>query len=102
MTKGTVLVASPSAIGRIPEASGSSVPAWPAFLAVSARLTVATAWVEVMPTPLSSTTQPWTSRFFGRSCGDRGGLPSSLIGLRVLVGIGGPLGIPPHPFGAQE
>jgi hypothetical protein len=31
MTKGTVLVASPSAIGSRPEASGSSVPAWPAF-----------------------------------------------------------------------
>src|SRR5881275_513990 len=29
ITKGTVLVASPSAIGRPPEASGSSVPAWP-------------------------------------------------------------------------
>src|SRR5262249_14691493 len=30
MTKGTVLVASPSAIGNRPEASGSSVPACPA------------------------------------------------------------------------
>src|ERR1700712_1183031 len=62
MTKGTVLVASPSAIGRPPEASGSSVPAWPARLAWNSRFTTATAWVEVMPTGLSSTTQPWTSR----------------------------------------
>ena len=29
--KGTVLVASPKAIGSTPVASGSSVPAWPAF-----------------------------------------------------------------------
>ena len=38
MTNGTVLVASPSAIGRQPEASGSSVPAWPARLAANSRL----------------------------------------------------------------
>src|ERR671914_76423 len=71
MTKGTVLVASPRAIGRMPEASGSSVPAWPAFLALSVRFTTATAWVEVMPTGLSSTIQPCTSRFLGR--GSRAG-----------------------------
>src|SRR5580658_2789849 len=63
-TNGTVLVASPSAIGRQPDASGSSVPAWPARLAENKRLITATAWVEVMPTGLSSTTQPWTSRLF--------------------------------------
>src|SRR5688572_24176959 len=62
MTKGTVLVASPSAIGRQPEASGSSVPAWPARLAANSRFTTATAWVEVIPTGLSSTVQPCTSR----------------------------------------
>src|SRR3954467_5313916 len=48
------------------EGSGSRVPAWPAFLALKARFTTATACVEVMPTPLSSTSQPLTSRFFGR------------------------------------
>src|ERR1700688_3308646 len=63
MTNGTVLVASPSAIGRQPEASGSSVPAWAARLAENSRLTMLTAWVEVMPTGLSSTSQPFTSRF---------------------------------------
>src|SRR5260370_22973918 len=47
MTNGTVLVASPSAIGRQPEASGSSVPAWPTRLAANSRLTTLTAWVEV-------------------------------------------------------
>ncbi len=52
MTNGTVLVASPSAIGRQPEASGSSVPAWPARLHWNSRLIAPTAWVEVMPTGL--------------------------------------------------
>src|ERR1700680_4048424 len=68
MTNGTVLVASPSAIGRQPEASGSSVPAWPARLAVNSRLITDTAWVDVMPTGLSSTTQPCTSRFLRLNC----------------------------------
>src|SRR5450631_2634324 len=68
MTKGTVLVASPSPIGRQPETSGSSVPAWPARLAVNRRLITLTAWVEVMPTGLSSTTQPWTSRLSRLNC----------------------------------
>src|SRR4051794_4600981 len=72
MTKGTVFVASPSAIGRMPDASGSSVPAWPAFLALSARFATATACVDVMPTPLSRISQPFTARRFGRSCGGRG------------------------------
>src|ERR1043166_4708294 len=63
MTNGTVLVASPSAIGRHPDASGSSVPAWPARRADVSRRTAETAWVEVMPTALSSTTQPWMSSF---------------------------------------
>src|SRR5829696_6619309 len=71
MTNGTVLVASPRAIGRIPDARGSSVPAWPAFLAFRVRFATATACVEVMPTPLSSTSQPCTSRLLGRC--SRGG-----------------------------
>src|SRR4051812_25833213 len=68
MTNGTVLVASPSAIGRQPDASGSSVPAWPARLHLNSRLMAPTAWVEVMPTGLSSSTQPWTSCFSRRNC----------------------------------
>src|SRR6202035_90055 len=68
MTNGTVLVASPSAIGRQPEASGSSVPAWPARLALNSRLITDTAWVDVMPTGLSSTTQPCTSNFSRLRC----------------------------------
>src|SRR6185312_576720 len=63
MTKGTVLVASPSATGSMPEASGSSVPACPARLAVNRRLMTPTACVEVMPTGLSRITQPCTSCF---------------------------------------
>ena len=62
------MVASPSAIGSAPEASGSSVPAWPARLAVNSRLMTLTAWVEVMPTGLSSTTQPCTSRLSRLNC----------------------------------
>jgi hypothetical protein len=68
MTKGTVLVASPMATGSAPEASGSSVPAWPARLALNSRLMMLTAWVEVMPIGLSSTTQPWTSRLSRLNC----------------------------------
>src|SRR4051812_48729902 len=59
-------------MGRTPVASGSSVPAWPAFLAEKARLTTDTAWVDVMPIGLSSTIQPSTFRFSrfrgGSSC----------------------------------
>src|SRR5579862_469729 len=61
MAKGTVFVASPSATASTPEAMGSSVPACPAFCASKARLTVATAWVDVVPTGLSTTTQPCTA-----------------------------------------
>src|SRR5215470_16872260 len=50
-------------MGSTPVASGSSVPACPAFLAANARLTTDTAWVDVMPIGLSSTTQPSTLRF---------------------------------------
>ena len=62
MRKETVLVASPSAMGSTPVASGSSVPAWPAFCAWKARRTRPTAWVEPRPSGLSSTTQPLTGR----------------------------------------
>src|SRR5580658_10542469 len=67
-TIGTVLVASPKAIGSTPEASGSSVPAWPAFLALNRYLTCATACVEVSPTGLSRQTQPLTSTRVERRC----------------------------------
>src|SRR3954468_9000174 len=85
----------------MPEASGSRVPAWPAFLALKARFTTATACVEVMPTPLSSTSQPCTSRFLGR--GSRGGSAwgggacSSVIVLVVRLRH-----VSPHLLAAQE
>src|SRR5260370_10817522 len=60
MVHATVLVASPSAIGSTPVASGSSVPPCPAFSASSARRTAATARLEVMPGGLSRTSQPWS------------------------------------------
>src|SRR5579872_6646274 len=60
MAQATVLVASPSAIGRMPLASGSRVPPWPAFSASKRRRTIATALAELTPTGLSSTSQPWT------------------------------------------
>src|SRR5690349_13171755 len=60
MAQATVLVASPSAIGSTPVASGSSVPPCPAFSASSARRTAATARLEVMPRGLSRTSQPWS------------------------------------------
>ena len=63
---GTVLVASPNATGSTPEASGSSVPAWPTFLALNRRFNRATAWVEVTPTGLSRLIQPLISTRGGR------------------------------------
>src|SRR5215471_700630 len=103
ITNGTVLVASPSAIGRQPEASGSRVPAWPARLARNSRLITDTAWVEVMPTGLSSTTQPCTSNFSRLRCcfpsaaggGGPGSGPVSFIfatSLQVAL----------HPLGVQQ
>src|SRR5688572_23065837 len=44
----------------MPEASGSSVPAWPAFCASKIRFTMLTAWVEVRSTGLSRISQPST------------------------------------------
>src|SRR5215472_7704232 len=102
MTNGTVFVASPSAIGRQPEASGSSVPACPARLALNRRLITDTACVEVMPTGLSSTTQPCTSCFSRLRCfasaacgGASGRGPVSLV-------IAGPFQVALHPRPVQE
>src|SRR5690242_2773851 len=103
MTNGTVLVASPSAIGRQPEASGSSVPAWPARLALNRRLITETAWVDVMPTGLSSTTQPCTSCFSRLRCcfpslacgGAPGRGPVSFIVFAALQ-------VALHPRGVQQ
>src|SRR4051794_15503738 len=70
MAYGTVLVASPSATARTPVAIGSRVPAWPAFWASNTRFTMPTTWVEVMPSGLSTITQPWTGEpFFLRPIG---------------------------------
>src|SRR5581483_7947539 len=60
MAKATVLVASPNATGSTPVASGSSVPAWPAFCARSSRRTAATACAELIARGLSRTSQPCT------------------------------------------
>src|SRR5690349_21696006 len=103
ITNGTVLVASPSAIGRQPEASGSRVPAWPARLARNSRLITDTAWVEVMPTGLSSTTQPWTSNFSRLRCC----LPSPACGGAPGRGplsfiVVGPLEVALHPRRMQQ
>src|SRR3990170_7265727 len=62
MTWETVLVASPSAIGSTPVASGSRVPPCPALAASRARRTAVTARVDVMPSGLSRMSQPWTGR----------------------------------------
>src|SRR6056297_4253968 len=59
---GTVFVASPSATARTPVASGSSVPACPAFCACSAQRTLLTTAVDVSPAGLSTTSQPERSR----------------------------------------
>src|SRR5690349_3068265 len=59
IAQATVFVASPRAIGRMPVASGSSVPPCPAFIAPVRRRTAPTAWLELMPNGLSSTIQPW-------------------------------------------
>src|SRR5919109_4290471 len=44
----------------MPDASGSSVPACPAFCALKMRFTMLTAWVEVRSTGLSRISQPST------------------------------------------
>ena len=65
MTKLTVLQASPSAIGRMPVAKGSSVPPWPAFAAASVRFTRATTVDDEIPEGLSTAIQPWIGWPFG-------------------------------------
>src|SRR5262249_47167894 len=85
ITKDTVLVASPSAIGRPPGASGSRVPAWPALGPPQARLTTDTAWVDVMPIGLSRISQPLTLRFSRRRCA---GAPSGGFAGESLIVIG--------------
>src|SRR5262249_17019371 len=70
-------------MGSTPVASGSRVPAWPAFLAEKARLTTDTAWVDVMPIGLSSTSQPSTLRFSRL----RGGLPGTCVGSLTVASI---------------
>src|SRR5947208_621266 len=70
-------------------AMGSSVPACPAFCASNMRRTMATAWVDVIPSGLSTTTQPCTAapfrlrliafvRIFLQVTLDAGGLQQSL------------------------
>src|SRR6185369_13164929 len=59
------LVASPSAIGSTPLASGSSVPPWPTLVLGSPacrrmRFTALTTVVEPRPTGLSRMIQPWS------------------------------------------
>src|SRR5690348_3218317 len=84
MAQAAVLVASPSATGRMPLASGSRVPPWPAFSALKRRRTAATARAELTPTGLSSASQPWT------------GWPRRL---RVTVVLGTLVGGPMPGFG---
>src|SRR5690349_19087258 len=52
------LVASPNNRTRRPHASGSRVPAWPAFFAFNRRFTSCSARLEVTPTGLSSSSAP--------------------------------------------
>src|SRR5688572_7689357 len=72
----------------MPEASGSSVPAWPAFCASKMRFTILTAWVEVRSTGLSRISQPSTFCPFlrlivliltGREVADDGGVVQQLL-----------------------
>src|SRR5579863_4438101 len=75
MAKATVLVASPSAIGSTPVASGSRVPPCPTFSALRRRRTFATACAELIPAGLSRTSQPCT------------GTPRRLRAILVPVGV---------------
>src|SRR5271169_2890131 len=83
-----VLVASPSAIGSTPVASGSSVPPWPAFAAPVIRRTRATASAEVRPISLSSTSQPCS----GRPRGLRGIVSLTAASLIIRFDIAGQIG----------
>src|SRR5207248_789368 len=77
----TVLVASPSASGRIPVASGSSVPACP-VLAPVLRLTIATTRAEVRPAGLSMISQPCSAASARRVIALR-------IWLQIALDLGG-------------
>src|SRR5580698_4061804 len=86
-------------MGRIPLASGSSVPAWPAFWALKARRTRPTAWVEPRSTGLSSTIQPETgSPLRLRPIVGRGTL-AALVEIPLNLRIGEQ---PVHPLGLVE
>ena len=56
-------VASPKANGRIPDAKGSSVPAWPNFFCLKRRLIIPPALVDVMPSGLSKMIQPCVIKY---------------------------------------
>src|SRR5687767_7166967 len=55
-------VAAPKKTGSIPVASGSKLPAWPAFSAANKRLTRCRARFDDSPKGLSSSSSPKTSR----------------------------------------
>ena len=57
-----LFVASPKASAKSPVASGSKVPAWPAFLAPSAHLALLTKAADVIPIGLSMINHPDMSR----------------------------------------
>src|SRR5690242_10981792 len=84
-------------MGRMPLASGSSVPACPAFCASKIRFTMLTAWVEVRSTGLSRINQPSTFCPFLRLivlilpevAGDRGIVQQLLDPARFLEGLVG-------------
>src|SRR5579864_4706489 len=84
MTQGTVLVASPRAIGNTPLAAGSRVPPWPALTAPRLRRTAATAALDVIPSGLSRTSQPWT----GRPRALRAIVPAVVVGCEIALDLG--------------
>ena len=56
-------VASPIAIGSTPSASKSRVPVWPTLLGLNERLTIETAFAELMPLGLYMFSQPFIILF---------------------------------------
>src|SRR5262245_4052976 len=81
----------------MPLASGSRVPAWPAFCASKMRFTRLTAWVEVRSTGLSRISQPSTFSPFLRLivlilfevAGDDGIVQQAFDAARFLKGLVG-------------
>lgn len=59
----TNFVASPTAIGKTPSASKSSVPVWPTLLGLNERFIMATALAELMPFGLYIFSQPFIRLF---------------------------------------